>query len=268
MCVPKTHFLAIFRRKNPSLGELLSGESGDCEWRSNQRDTGENPSDHNPSQTHREQLDDLLIRLEQQKDTLLNADVWDDQAIDLNAQLRYVFTHVIGKDERSLANYLGDYGMVWFEAAEIEQGLPFKADEWTWSTVDEGFFHDYFDNISDDHERFLPDGFAKVPYWEFPDRATGPATGNAIIQIFDGYLTNFDPDDLMNADVLGDGRYECGQVMVKTGYLTNQANLTGDDAEVLAAYKAFSPALRKPMQKTKAAPDRAKYPDNTDHHCY
>jgi hypothetical protein len=195
--------------------------------------------------THRQQLDELLARLEQQRKTLLNAEVWDDKAILFNAQLRHVFTNVIGEDEESLANYLGDYGMVWFDETEIEQGIPFKADEWKDGEGRDGFYHDYLAYLCDDYVNLLPDGFVEVPWTSFPNRTISPTTGEALLALMDDYRPDIDLEDVMNADVLGDARYECGQALVLTGYLSNQANLTGDDAQVLAAFKKFNPALEK-----------------------
>lgn len=195
--------------------------------------------------THRQQLDELLARLEQQKDALLNAEIWDDKAVIFNAQLRHVFDNVIGEDERSLADYLGDYGMTWFDETEIEQGIPFKADEWKDGDGRDGFYHDYLEYLCDDYVSLLPDGFVEVPWKSFPNRTVSPTTGNDLLDLLEVHLSDIDLEGVMNADVLGDARYECGQAMVLTGYLSNQANLTGDDAQVLDAYKQFSPALEK-----------------------
>ena len=51
----------------------------------------------------------------------------------------------------------------------------------------------------------------------------------------------------LELDVLGDDRELCGEVLVLTGYLSNQENLTGDDLTVLQAYKAFSQALAQAL---------------------
>jgi len=197
-----------------------------------------------PTKTSRHQLDDLLVRLEKKADALLNAEVWDDQAIEFNARYRYVFTEVIGANEQSIANYLSDdWGMVQFTKEEIASGHSFKADEWN-EPYEECFFHDYFDNICGEADRYLPDGWVEVPRYIFENptvvtELSGERLLRALAESDEGYYA----EELLELDVLGDDRETAGIAMVLTGYLSNQDNLTGDEVIALQAYKSLTAAL-------------------------
>ena len=217
-----------------------------------------------PTKTSRQQLDDLLVRLEKEADALLNAEVWDDQAIEYKARYRYVFTEVIGANEQSIANYLSDdWGMVQYTAEEIASGHPFKSDEWN-EPFEEAFFHDYFDNICGEADRYLPDGWVEVPrhIFEYPTVVTelsGERLLKALAQSDGPLLGDYYPEDLLELDVLGEDREVAGEAMVLAGYLSNQDNLTGEEVIALQAYKSFTTALANAIEadEQKKPPERA-----------
>ncbi len=203
-----------------------------------------------PTKTSRQQLDDLLVRLEAKADALLNVEVWDDEAIEYNARYRYVFTEVIGASEQSIANYLSDdWGMVQYTDEEIARGHPFKADEWN-EPYEECFFHDYFDNICGEADRYLPDGWVEVPgyIFEYPTVVT-ELSGERLLRALAERVEDYYPEDLQELDVLGDDREVAGEAMVLAGYISNQDNLTGDEVIALQAYKLFTTALAKAIEE-------------------
>ena len=195
------------------------------------------------SKTYRHQLDDLLVRLEVKADRLLNADQWDEEAIVLTAKLRLLFAEVIGKDEVSLANYISNtWGYCGFTEERLANGYPFLADKWTDDDQPLGFYHDYLDHVFEGHLPYLPQGWVDLPLHEF-NWNVQPVTGEKLLDLLYHYTSIQDPEDVVNAYFLGADRESCGVALVTTGYLSNQQNLTGGDALVLQAYKAFNPAL-------------------------
>ena len=195
------------------------------------------------SKTYRHQLDDLLVRLEVKAGRLLNADQWDEEAIVLTAKLRFLFAEVIGKDEVSLANYISNtWGYCGFTEERLANGYPFLADKWTDDDQPLGFYHDYLDHVFEGHLPYLPQGWVDLPLHEF-NWNVQPVTGEKLLELLHHYTSIQDPEDVVNAYFLGADRESCGEALVMTGYLSNQQNLTGGDALVLQAYKAFNPAL-------------------------
>lgn len=203
-----------------------------------------------PTKTSRQQLDDLLVRLEKKADALLNVEVWDDEAIEYNARYRYVFTEVIGANEQSIANYLSDaWGMIQYTDEEIASGHPFKADEWN-EPFEEAFFNDYFEQIFGEADRYLPDGWVEVPgyIFEYPTVVT-ELSGERLLRALAERVEDYYPEDLQELDVLGDDREVVGEAMVLAGYISNQDNLTGDEVIALQAYKLFTTALAKAIEE-------------------
>ncbi len=195
------------------------------------------------SKTYRHQLDDLLVRLEVKADRLLNADQWDEEAIVLTAKLRFLFAEVIGKDEVSLANYISNtWGYCGFTEERFVNGYPFLADKWTDDDQPLGFYHDYLDHVFEGDLPYLPQGWVDLPLHEF-NWNIQPVTGEKLLELLHHYTSIQDPEDVVNAYFLGADRDPCGEALVMTVYLSNQQNLTGGDALVLQAYKAFNPAL-------------------------
>ena len=195
------------------------------------------------AKTYRHQLDDLLVRLEFKAGRLLNADQWDEEAIVLTAKLRFLLAEVIGKDEVSLANYISNtWGYCGFTEDRLVNGYPFLADKWTDDDQPLGFYHDYLDHVFEGHLPYLPQGWVDLPIHEF-NWNIQPVTGEKLLELLHNYTSIQDPEDVVNAYFLGADRDPCGEALVMTGYLSNQQNLTGSDALVLQAYKAFNPAL-------------------------
>ena len=196
-----------------------------------------------PAKTCRRQLDDLLVRLEAKADQLLNADQWDEEAIVLTAKLRFLFAEVIGKDEVLLANYISNtWGYCGFTEERLANGYPFLADKWTDDDQPLGFYYDYLDNVFEGHLPYPLQGWVDLPLHEF-NWNVQPVTGEKLLELLHHYTSIQDPEDVVNAYFLGADRESCGEALVMTGYLSNQQNLTGGDALVLQAHKAFNPAL-------------------------
>ena len=202
-----------------------------------------------PSKTARQQLDDLLVRLETKAEQLLLAEVWDEEQIEKTAKYRYAFTEVIGGDETTLANYLSEgWGCCGFTQKERANGIPFRADEWIVNDQPaDGFVHDYLSQYSEGHVPYLPEGWLEIPRYEF-NWNVEPVVGEKMLDLIYDHTSVQDAEDLLERDVLENKRSLCGEALVMTGYLTNQENLTGDDASVLKAFKAFSQELAQALE--------------------
>ena len=201
------------------------------------------PMTADPAKTYRQQLEDLLVRLEDKAEQLLNADQWNEEALVLTAKLRFLFAEVIGQDHVSLANYLSNnWGYCGFNEERLANGYPFQADKWTDDDQPLGFYHDYLDHVVVEHLRYLPHGWVDVPLHEFKWNVQ-PVTGQKLLTLLHDYTPIQEVEDVVNACVLAADRERCGEALVITGYLSNQQNLTGGEAVVLQAYKKFNPAL-------------------------
>lgn len=140
--------------------------------------------------TSREQLDDLLVRLEERAEVLLQDEVWDEETIEFVATLREVFAAHIGGSDRMLQSYLADCGMCVYTEEEIAEGVPFKADEWTPEVQPDGFEHDYLDNFQDeDAKRWLPEDWVTIPRYIFGGPVE-PATKDILFDLLEWVAIN------------------------------------------------------------------------------
>ena len=200
-----------------------------------------------PIKPARQQLDEMLVRLEAKAEQLLLAEVWDDLQIELTAKIRWAFTELIGRSDQDITNYLSlTWGECGFWDEEVAKGVPFQADQWTCENQPEGFTHDYLSQGWEGMDRHLPEGWCEVPSYEF-DWNVQPAVGEKLIDLLYDYTSVQDVEDLLEVDVLGDDRELCGEALVMTGYLTNQENLTGDDLTFLQVYKVFRDVLEETL---------------------
>ncbi|QNI64961.1 hypothetical protein [Synechococcus sp. A15-44] len=201
-----------------------------------------------PTKTARHQLDEMLVRLEAKAEQLLQAELWDEEQIEATAKYRYTFAEVIGRNETTLANYLSEgCCCCCFTREEQANGIPSQADQWVVNDqVADGFVHDYLSQYCEEHVPYLPEGWLEIPRYEF-DWNVQPLTGEKMLDLLYDHTSVQDAGELLEVDVLGDDRKLCGEALVRTGYLTNQENLTGDDQTVLQSNKLFSKVLKEAL---------------------
>ena len=199
------------------------------------------------TKTTRQQLDEMMVRLETKAKQLLLAEVWDDLQIELTAKLRWAFTELIGRSDQDITNYLSlTWGECGFWDDEVAKGVPFQADQWTCDNQPAGFIHDYLSQYCEGHVPYLPEGWLEIPRDEF-DWNVQPVAGEKMLDLLYGHTSVQDAEDLMEVDALGKDRKLCGEALVMTGYLTNQENLTGDDLIFLQVYKVFRDILEETL---------------------
>ena len=190
-----------------------------------------------PTKNNLRQAQELVTQLRNKAEELLQAEVWDNAAVEKNAMLLSRFTDIA--TEAGVEDYLNKFLMRW-TGEQKEAGVPFNLELWDdqkyWD-----FKHAYCCHIGDlEGSKFLPKGWRT----SLPEK---PLTLNhleeAVEVDVDGYLYTL--EDLLVADIHGDEREVLRACLVEFGYLSNQQNLTGTDAEVDAAFAQLQQAIKE-----------------------
>ena len=205
----------------------------------------------------RKQLEELLARLEAKGKALLQAEIWNDIEIEKTYRMLWVFKNLIGYSDEGLNLYLSHgEGKC---TPSLEEA--FKPDEWNDDDVImDDWMHDYTDNLDNEQwEDYLPKGWVFVPWYEFNwDVTRKPATGEKLLGILKSYIGigGPDPEYYVGLQYCSEFREfidpnteespeDLADVLVVTGYLSNQEKQEKNTRSYRNAYKKFNIVLEQ-----------------------
>ena len=192
----------------------------------------------------------IVTKLEVSAKELVNAEVWDEPRIQFVAGLRYIYQDFVSANEERIELYIKTCSGNVNHYLE-HQPVDAINDAEVWKGIIDDLIGDaqhFYQGMLDNYEQFpqyLPKGWTAIRFRQF-DWEFKPQVGNELLD----HIADFEMeiDEIISADVLGEDREYCGQVMVLAGYLTNQENLTGEEVTVLKAFKQFGKELEKALE--------------------
>ena len=192
----------------------------------------------------------ILTKLEARAKELVSTKIWDEQRIQIVAGLRYIYQDFVSADEERIELYIKTCSG---NICHYLKNEPADAvnDAEVWKGIEDDLIGDaehFYQGMLDEYEQFpqyLPEGWTAINFRDF-NWEVKPQVGNDLLDHIADY--EMEMEEIISADVIGNDRKYCGQVMVLAGYLTNQENLTGEELTVLKAFKAFSQELAQALE--------------------